>query len=262
MNIYTSEKVVPYVYMCIHKETNQFYIGSRVSKSMKLPPHLDLQTYKTSSRIVKPNFHMFECVIIAEFMHGADAYDFEQELIYNHWGDPLLLNKRCHCGQPRWSTAGSSVEFTEERRKNISNSLKGRKLSEETKQKLREINLGKKQDPEVSRRISEHHKQNLHSGNFKPGHRPWNTGLAGTGLIKRSEEFKQKLRNIKRSEEFKENLRKPKVFYDIISPDGFIFERMSLGEVISMFNFRYNSVKGTLWKGESCYRNFTFFRLS
>lgn len=261
MDIYTSEKVMPYVYMCIHKETKQFYIGSRISKGMKLPPHLDLQSYKTSSKIVKPNFYMFDCIIIAEFINGNDAYDFEQELIYEHWGNPLLLNKRCHVGQPQWSTAGSTVVFSEARRQKISNKAKGRKLSNATKEKLREINLGKKMDPIVKKRISEHHKQNLHAGNFRPGHVPWNTGLAGTGLITRSEEFKQKLRNIKRSNEFKEKLRKPKNFYDVVSPVGIIFEHISVKEFCSMFNFRYNSVKGALWKGETCYKGFTFFRL-
>lgn len=37
MTIYQSEKALPYVYIGIHKETGQFYIGSRTTKKLKTP---------------------------------------------------------------------------------------------------------------------------------------------------------------------------------------------------------------------------------
>ena len=246
--------------MCIHRVTGHFYIGSRTSKYLKLPSHLDFPRYQTSSKIVKPNFDEYDWFIVAEFFDKDDAYDFEQYLIFEYWGNPLLLNKRCGHGHLRWSTAGTNKTHSADTRKKLSDKAKLRPpVSDKTKQKLREVNLGKKIDPDVIKRISDHHKQNLHLGNFKKGNTPWNAGLAGTGILKRSEEFKNKLRAIKRSEEFKANLRKPKMFYDIISSDGFIFENIPICEFVLMFNFKYNTIKGTLWKGVTTYRGFTFY---
>ena len=94
MTIYISEKVLPYVYICTHKTTGHFYIGFR--KANKVPSHIDLPKYKTSSKIVKPLFHEFHFEIIAEFFNAADAYIFESELISEYWGNPLLLNRRNH----------------------------------------------------------------------------------------------------------------------------------------------------------------------
>lgn len=93
MNIYNSTQVWPYVYICTHKETGHFYIGYR--ERNRQPPEIDLPKYKTSSKIVKPNFLDYNWCIIATFFNGNDAYDFEQQLISEHWGDPLLINKNC-----------------------------------------------------------------------------------------------------------------------------------------------------------------------
>lgn len=90
MYIYTSEKVLPYVYLCIHKTSGEYYIGYR--EANKVPSHLDLPNYKTSSKIVNPMFNEFQWTILAEFFDGNDAYNFEQNIIREHWKDPLLLN--------------------------------------------------------------------------------------------------------------------------------------------------------------------------
>ena len=93
--IYPSEKIYPYVYIGFHKITGQFYIGYHANKAtQKLPSHLDLGTnYFTSSKIIKElGFYNFDWTILAEFFDGKDAYDFEQNLIGEYWGHPLLLN--------------------------------------------------------------------------------------------------------------------------------------------------------------------------
>ena len=59
MIIYPSSKVLPYVYTCTHKESGKIYIGYRCAN--KLPSHLDLPKYRTSSKIVKPKFKCIYC---------------------------------------------------------------------------------------------------------------------------------------------------------------------------------------------------------
>lgn len=97
MNIYTSSQARPYVYVCTHRETKNFYIGFRQRNVvLNRPSDKDLPLYRTSSKIVKANFDDYEWQVIAEFVTGDDAYDFEQYLIHENWGNPLLLNKSCH----------------------------------------------------------------------------------------------------------------------------------------------------------------------
>lgn len=92
MNFPTT-KVKPYVYMCVHKLTHEFYIGFR-ERNVKYNrySHIDLPIYKTSSKIVHAHFENYDWVILAEFESGDDAWNFEQSLICDHWKDPLLLN--------------------------------------------------------------------------------------------------------------------------------------------------------------------------
>jgi len=147
MIIYTSEKVMPYVYMGIHKTTGQFYIGSRTPKS---PSHSDIFTYRTSSKYVKPIFDEFEWVIIAEFFNGMHAYDYEQELIHNSWGNPLMMNRVCHYGKSRFNSYG--ITHTDEAKAKISKARKGGKgsghpCSEELKAKLSTMRKGKSTGP-------------------------------------------------------------------------------------------------------------------
>ena len=131
MNIYTSEQIHPYVYMCIHKVTGQFYIGSRTAKDITYS-HLDLPKYKTSSPKVKPNFDQYNWIILAEFINGDDAsdsaYDFEQESIYFTWGDPLSLNESCYYGKQQFRMRGPR---TQAHRDGIGRAHKGKTISPE-----------------------------------------------------------------------------------------------------------------------------------
>ena len=117
MNIY-STKIYPYVYVCTHKITGHYYIGYRSANSVL--SDIDLPKYKTSSLIVKPDFENYNWQILAEFFDGDDAYDFEQQLISEHWNDPLLLNEQHrHQCNGRFKTKP------------------GRIVSDETKEKIR-----------------------------------------------------------------------------------------------------------------------------
>ncbi len=114
-------KNFPYVYIVTNKFTSEFYIGYREANS--LPSEQDILRYKTSSRIVKPKFDEFVPQIVAEFFTETatdDAYWFEQQLISEHIGDPLCLNRY-------YIKKGSVAKFK---------SKVGRKCSEETKLKI------------------------------------------------------------------------------------------------------------------------------
>ena len=93
MNIYPSTKVRPYVYICFDRETGQFYIGYREQNiRFNRTSDVDFPKYKTSSIYVRKNFDRFDWIILAEFENGDDAYAFEQQLIFENWSNPLLLN--------------------------------------------------------------------------------------------------------------------------------------------------------------------------
>lgn len=93
MIIYSSTKVLPYVYQLTHKETGQFYIGVRFAN--KVPSSEDLGThYFSSSKPVKElGFENFNSFIIAEFFDKKDALNFEYYLIKEQWHNILKLNR-------------------------------------------------------------------------------------------------------------------------------------------------------------------------
>ena len=155
-NIYPSQKVLPYVYYGIHKETGQFYHGYRSANTK--PSHLDLGThYFTSSKKVKElGFENFNWFILAEFFNydtkGLDAYNFEQDLIYENWNNELKLNKY-YDKEGRWSTLGMkhSQESLEKMKKpkskeaieKTASKKRGVPQSNETKNKISIATSGK-----------------------------------------------------------------------------------------------------------------------
>lgn len=169
MNIYQSNNPLPYVYKCIHKITREFYFGFRCKNVKSNTPSsndLGIQ-YFTSSKIVKPKFEEFEYIILAEFFNSDDAYKFEQYLIFQNWGNPLLLNKfHQYNSLKMFKTNGTISDETRnkisvankgkkrenislEHRRKLSIANTGKKASEETKQKLSASHLGKKQSEET-----------------------------------------------------------------------------------------------------------------
>ena len=177
---YHSDKVRPYVYCCTHRVTGNYYIGYRERNvTLGIPSTIDLMIYKTSSKIVRPLFDEYESVVLAEFNTGDDAYDFEQQLIFENWNDPLLINKNCQVGGKRFkknyctektkaklSAKAKGRKISDEHKILISKFQKGRPKSEETKQKMRKpksqehannirlANLGKKMTEETKQKQS------------------------------------------------------------------------------------------------------------
>ena len=128
MNIYQSTQVRPYVYFGIHKVTGEIYVGYReFNVQLGIPSTIDLFTYRTSSKIVNPIFDEFDWYVVAEFFSGDDAYDFEQQLIYEHWNNPLLLNQHCTHGQERWKFSRLGEKDSDETRRRKSEARKGEK---------------------------------------------------------------------------------------------------------------------------------------
>jgi hypothetical protein len=120
-------KVTPYVYLGTHKTDGRFYIGSRYTVKLKLSPSDDLVLYRTSSKIVKPIFDEFDWVILAQFLTPEAAFDFEQELIEQHWGDTLMLNRACYNGDNgRFMNGLQGKVLTEEHKQKLSNAKKGK----------------------------------------------------------------------------------------------------------------------------------------
>ena len=144
-------KILPYVYKLTHKETGEFYIGVRYGNTY--PAQLDLGIrYKSSSKIVKPKFDEFTYEILAEFLDKEDAIDFEQKLIEENWKDPLILNKAIQVTKT-FRCKGHSEEtrkkMSESKKGKVPNN-KGKKLSEETRQKIGEASSLRKHS-EVSK---------------------------------------------------------------------------------------------------------------
>lgn len=172
MKSYTSSKPAPYVYVCTHKDTGEFYIGFRCKNvSFNRSSSIDLPKYKTSSSLVKPRFHEFDWVIVAEFFDRDAAYDFEQHLIKENANNPLLLNKfyfikgtkrfvrpsKLSEEQKRLDYAkrcekNDGTYFSTEAQQRIINSRKGKecaKWSDESKVRNKSSKIGRKASKET-----------------------------------------------------------------------------------------------------------------
>lgn len=163
-------KVYPYVYRLDHKTSGEFYIGFRSRNTV--PAVDDLGTkYFTSSNLVKQRFSEFDFVVVAEFFDSNDAYDFEQLLIHENWGNPKLVNKSCCYGVvPRFTTAGMTM--SDQTKEKISAALKGKKLSAEHKAKLLAANIGRIHSPDDNAKKSKAHKGRKNTWNVGRPHTP------------------------------------------------------------------------------------------
>lgn len=80
MNIYSSTKVLPYVYICQEKDSPYFYIGYRYKNFLPSSSDFGIH-YFTSNTYVIEHFKNFEFTILAEFFTQRDALAFESLLI-------------------------------------------------------------------------------------------------------------------------------------------------------------------------------------
>ena len=143
--------MLPYVYICVHRETKEFYIGYRSQN--KLSPEQDLgNKYFTSSKIVKPRFHEFETKILSTFNDKVEAHTYEQNLIREHWGNPLLLNRALF---PMIKHNGSEKQSDKAQKRMLENNPM--KL-QANKDKARSRNLGKKHTEKTKQKMSKSRK--------------------------------------------------------------------------------------------------------
>ena len=150
MILYHSTLARPYVYCCRHRITGRYYIGYREQNvSLNVPSTTDIFRYKTSSQVVRSSFDEYDCVIIAEFDTGDSAYDFEQQLIFENWNDPLLINENCRFGGKRFKKNHCSQDT----RDKISAKHKGKKLSQEHKLRISRSLIGNKKSQETKQRM-------------------------------------------------------------------------------------------------------------
>lgn len=100
---------LPYVYIVRNRNTGKFYIGMRSANKVVAEQDLGIH-YFTSSKYVKNNFSEYNIEIVAYFVDQISAFDFENELIKEYWGDPLLLNRHYQKSMSKFSMTGSKRE--------------------------------------------------------------------------------------------------------------------------------------------------------
>lgn len=184
---------LPYVYIVRNRNDGKFYIGMRSVNKVVAEQDLGVY-YFTSSKHVKNNFIDYDIEIKAYFIDQISAFTFENDLIKENWGDPLLLNRHYQKSMSKFSMAGSKradlAEYNrkvkskpkEERTYNcvICNGIFTRlefchhPIKEEfvCGHKCNGIRNGKKHRGKPNPKISESRK----------GKSSWNKGLTGTGF--------------------------------------------------------------------------------
>lgn len=183
--MYKSSKSLPYVYVCTNAQTKEYYIGSRWANKVPSSDDLGKKYFTSTKKISKENINQFELEVIAEFFSSSDAWEHEQQMICECWGDPLLINGnyRKNCKVHFRNIGG--YKLTEDQCKNRRKPLsaKGREViaaanrkrlaKEEERQKLRkpkseetkmQMRLACKLRPgpttETKNKLSEYNKKN------------------------------------------------------------------------------------------------------
>lgn len=87
-----------YVYKLKHKTNGRFYIGYRCRNEVDL----GTKYFTSSKHINKDNFNEFDIEILAEELSRDAAYNLEQQTIYKHWEDVLIINESCYYGKQRF----------------------------------------------------------------------------------------------------------------------------------------------------------------
>lgn len=97
---------LPYVYIVRNRVDKKFYIGMRSANKVVAEQDLGIH-YFTSSKHVKNNFSDYDIEIKAYFIDQISAFEFENELIKQNWGDPLLLNRHYQKSMSKFSMTGA-----------------------------------------------------------------------------------------------------------------------------------------------------------
>jgi|688.fasta_scaffold623815_1 hypothetical protein len=97
---------LPYVYIVRNRNSGKFYIGMRSANKVVAEQDLGVY-YFTSSKHVKNNFIDYDIEIKAYFIDQISAFNFENDLIKENWGNPLLLNRHYQKSMSKFSMAGA-----------------------------------------------------------------------------------------------------------------------------------------------------------
>lgn len=131
-------KFDPGAYLLYNPETSQLYVGSGSNPEERKQSHLtNLRGNKHVNKKLQEAFNRnpnFEFSSIS-LESRATAFDFEQAVIDEFWGNPLLLNlsrDARHC----------SVSHSDETKEKISLANTGLVRSAETREKIRQAKLG------------------------------------------------------------------------------------------------------------------------
>lgn len=196
MTIYNDNIARPYVYLITYNNSGEYYFGYR--QANKNPAKFDIGLkYFTSSGLIKSRgLNNTTIEIINEFTEkdvsgtqstpGDAAFDHEQELIWQHWDDPLCLNqsvKLPHENRSRFKSkkgkrsalCGGTWEdyYGLEKAKEMK-----LKASERTKKLANDPEYCKKlSDSLTGRKKSVEHRKNISLS--RKGKAPWNKGKKG-----------------------------------------------------------------------------------
>ena len=273
----------PYVYLGVCESTGEFYIGYRESNLKEAIFDLG-KCYKTNSKKVnKIGFENFKWTILKEFYDenrkdaGRQAWVAEQIMIRDRIKDPLCLNQYFINPEDNKGHFRRIGPHSEETKAKISAKQKDKKLSEETKMKMRKpksktsklseetkMKMRKPKSQEhvekmrsrivsddTKQKISESHKNKKHTqetkdklskikfGSVHTEEHKKKIGDAHRGMS-RSEETKSKISE--KAKERKTPMPNTSKRYRIISPDGIIYEGISVNKFCIEFGLYPNSI--------------------
>lgn len=135
-----------YGYKITNKQSGKYYYG--VHSTDNLEDGYFGSGIALRKAIQKEGKEFFSKEIVKTFKSRQEALDWERELVT----ESLISDKNCY----NLKTGGeNTVEYSDESRKRMSASHKGRKLSEETKRKMSKSRTGRKLTPEQVEAIRE-----------------------------------------------------------------------------------------------------------
>lgn len=237
-----------YVYRIDEIVTGEFYIGVRSCKCQ-----IEDDPYLGSMRSWKPNKSNLRKTVLGTFASRKEANEFEAIMLEMFIDKEKYPMNRNYVNFPNWCTYGSHPKMpprTIEHRKKLSERMKGRSLSEETKRKMRETTTGRKMPKSFSEAVSkalkgrvfsEEHKLKLREAfkNRKPVSDETRRKMSESGKKRppRSEETRKKLsealKGKKHTIEHVENWKKSRVNYVCSDETKRKMSESSKGQIVS-----------------------------
>lgn len=173
-----------YVYKVTNIEFKRFYIGSKTSTS-KYNHNIgvDYFTSSTDENFVKDfklNPQNYKCEILKYFNDKQQCLDYEAHLIERAWGNQNLINRGYikKSGETNHIVRNSKTKHSEETKRKISESNKGKIISEDAKEKIstslkeyfaengntrKGTKLSEEQKEKISNTVTKHWKEGLYS---------------------------------------------------------------------------------------------------